>query len=219
MKYLKKINESINISDIEEDLIFISDNLGQRPKICELKYGKSKKYHVTWDLKIDFSKKQSAKLFVKKLKQLSEDIEDIISLSEKLKDYDFIMKINYNQLFIEIIPKELSDYNFIGYIFNNSCLMLIESEIERFFLNKGIIVNDMDLDGELPGSIWTNYLEIYLDKLSYDDFNEFKTLIEGEFRSKIKRINANYFIVQKGDSNSIKIFFRETGLNIDLTEL
>jgi hypothetical protein len=129
------------------------------------------------------------------------------------------MKINYNQLFIEIIPKELSDYNFIGYIFNNSCLMLIESEIERFFLNKGIIVNDMDLDGELPGSIWTNYLEIYLDKLSYDDFNEFKTLIEGEFRSKIKRINANYFIVQKGDSNSIKIFFRETGLNIDLTEL
>ena len=30
MKYLKKINESINISDIEEDLIFISDNLGQR---------------------------------------------------------------------------------------------------------------------------------------------------------------------------------------------
>ncbi len=61
-----------------------------------------KNIYVTWDLKIDFSKKQSAKLFVKKLKQLSEDIEDIISLSEKLKDYDFIMKINYNQLFIEI---------------------------------------------------------------------------------------------------------------------
>jgi len=217
MKYLK-LFESISIIDeIKEDLIYISDNLGQ-PSVKELKYGNSKKYYISWDLGINFKEKQKAELFIKKIKLISEEIEDVISLSKKLKNYEFIIYMN-NRLCIEIIPKKQDHaYKFIDSFFNSSCLMLSESEIERFFINRDIIVNEMELDNDVYGDT-KNHLLIGLDKLTIEAYNEFQLLLNEEFNRKQKdeflELKENdLFIMKRG--NYIKILILYSNYNIDL---
>lgn len=179
MKHLKKIFESSDITkeDILENFIYISDKFGE-PTIKESPYGKLTKWSISWNIQLNLSELQEADKFILKLKDLVEDIDDILAAQDRLENYNINIALD-NKLKLELIPKDVgdSDYKFISHLDGRSLYVRI-NEIERFLNSKGMrilkwVTSDYD---ELNQS---NNLNIYIANVN-DQVNELRRLINLE---------------------------------------
>jgi hypothetical protein len=206
MKHLRKFNESYvedTKSDIIENFSYIIDTLGE-PVITNKNWGDKHKWIIKFDLQMDISIMNNALDVIGKLKSITEDIEDIISVSERLSDYYFQMSIK-DYLIIEMIPKveKSENYNFIiGQNWRE--IQLDSSEIEKFFRSNDINLIKKWIDDD-------NYIEITETCASYFKFDKFDNTIFAEFIQKFnnefeeKEIDRNIVAEYNGD-NTIQIF-------------
>jgi hypothetical protein len=179
MKHLKKIFESSDITkeDILENFIYISDKFGE-PTITTSVYGKLTKWIISWNIQLNLSELQEADKFILKLKDLVEDIDDILAAQDRLENYNINIALD-NKLKLELIPKDAgdSDYEFISHL-DGRLLYVRINEIERFLNSKGMrilkwVTSDYD---ELYKS---NNLNIYIANVN-DQVNELRRLINLE---------------------------------------
>jgi len=206
MKHLKKFNESY-VEDTKRDIIenfsYIMDILGE-PRITNQNWGEKHKWTISFDLGMDLSIMNNALDVVNKLKSITEEIEDIISASERLSEYYFQISIT-NKLKIEMIPivEKSDNYNFIlGQNWRE--IQLNISDIEKFFKSNGLNLIKKWLDDD-------NYIEISETCASYFKFDKFDNRIFAEFIQKFnsefeeKEIDRNIVAEYSGD-NTIQIF-------------
>jgi hypothetical protein len=203
MKHLKKFNESVSKEDILDNFSFINDKLGQ-PSISSSKFANSLKWRLRWDLQIDITVLQDAKELIAKLKDITEDIDDVISASDRLGDYNFNMSLG-NELVVEIVPKDTGDdtFEFIDK-YHFRALYLYKNEIERFFNSYGIRVTKMDLDSNFNEITETNELEIYLSHFNNEANNRFQQLLYNELSQKSEDIDREYEIYSSGNIITIR---------------
>ena len=206
MKHLRRFNESYvedTKSDIIENFSYIIDTLGE-PVITNKNWGDKHKWIIKFDLQMDISIMNNALDVISKLKSITEDIEDIISASERLSDYYFQMSIK-DYLIIEMIPKveKSENYNFIiGQNWRE--IQLDSSEIEKFFRSNDINLIKKWIDDD-------NYIEISETCASYFKFDKFDNTIFAEFIQKFnnefeeKEIDRNIVAEYNGDK-TIQIF-------------
>ncbi len=183
MKHLKKFFEStdFNKEDILENFLFITDKLGN-PDIYSSKFGTSEKWVITWNLKIDLSVLQEAAELITKLKELTEDIDDILAASSRMTEYNINMSIT-DELRIELVPKDTGDdeFNFIkGY--ESRVLYVRINETERFFNSRGLRVVKWDNESSHNEYNQTNDLDIYLSKNDISATDDFKRLVNIELK-------------------------------------
>lgn len=181
MKHLKKFFESIETEkeDILENFISISDKFGE-PEIYSTNFGSNKKWSLSWNINLNLSVLQEAQQLVKKLKDVTEDIDDVISASNRLESYNINMSLT-DELKIELVPKDTGDdtFNFIrGY--ESRVLYVRINEVERFFNSRGVRVVKWDNDSSVDEVNQTNKLEISLNKRDNQVTSEFYRLIMAE---------------------------------------
>ena len=178
MKHLKKFNESAEDEkrDILDNFEFISDKFGE-PDFYSSKYGDSKKWSISWDIKLDLSVLQEATQLIKKLKDIVEDIDDVLAASDRLDTYNINMSLT-NSLRIELVPKDTGDntFKFIkGY--ESRSLYVRMNEVERFFNSRGLRVVKWDNESSYSEYNQTNKLEISLNKVDNQVTAEFYHLV------------------------------------------
>jgi len=206
MKHLRKFSESY-VEDTKRDIIenfsYIMDILGE-PIITNKNWGDKHKWTIKFDLQMDLSIMNNVLDVVNKLKIITDDIEDIISASERLSDYYFQMSIK-DYLIIEMIPKveKSENYNFIiGQ--NLREIQLDSSEIEKFFRS-----NDINLIKKWMDDY--DYIEVTETCASYLKFDKFDNRIFAEFIAKFdselveKGIERN-IVAEYGGDRTIQIF-------------
>lgn len=184
MKHLRKIFESLDITkeEILENFLYITDKFGD-PEINNSSYGKSKKWTISWDIKINLSVLQEAEQLITKLKDLTEDIDDVLAASDRLEDFTINMSLT-NELRLELVPKDTGDnnYQFISH-FDSRTLYVRINEIERFFNSKGIRIEKWDNESSYDEYNQTNDLEIVLNKIDNAITHEFWRLIMAELNN------------------------------------
>ena len=195
MKHLRRIFESVEVTkeDILENFLYITDKLGE-PTIHSNKFGDSKKWILIWNLGLDITHLQEAHSLINKLKSIVEEIDDVISASERLSDWSFNMSLS-TDLRIEMVPKDTGSdiYNFIvGYDFRT--LKVSKSEIERFFAKNNITVAKWDLDSSWNEINSTNNLEITISRFDNEIVRNFINLFEHELEIKKDEIHREYVI-------------------------
>ncbi len=183
MKHLKKFNESLDSTkeEILENFLYITDKFGE-PHVYSSNYGSHKKWTLSWNINMNFSVMQNAEELIKKLKDISEDIDDVLSATDRLEDYDCNMSISDN-LIIELVPKDSGseDYKFIqGYEWRQ--LYVRKNEVERYFNSKGIRVEKFDNESSYREGDDTNQLDIYLSKMDRVVLGDFCRMVEEELR-------------------------------------
>ena len=181
MKHLKKFNESLNSTkeEILENFLYISDKFGN-PTVQSSNYGSHKKWTLSWNINMNFSVMQNAEELIKKLKEITEDIDDVLAATDRLEDFDCNMSIS-NNLIIELVPKETGseDYKFIkGYEWRQ--LYVRKNEVERFFNSKGIRVEKFDNESSYRDGYDENYLDIHLSKMDRVVLGDFCRMVEDE---------------------------------------
>lgn len=181
MKHLKKFFESIDFTkeEILENFIFISDRFGE-PSVSITNYGNSKKWSISWDIKLDLSVLQEASELIKRLKDLVEDIDDVLSAADRLVEFNINMSLS-DKLTIELVPKDTGDDNFKfikGY--ESRALYVRINEVERFFNSKGIRIEKWDNESSYDELNQINNLEITLSKRDMESMNQFYWLIMAE---------------------------------------
>ncbi len=180
MKYLKKIFESWNekddpvYKDLVDCLVYINDKFGE-PTIYPTKYGNSNIWNVRWEIKIDFSEFNDAETMISKLRDIVEDIDDVLATGEKLEDFIVDMAIVGTELKLRFTPKDTGDenYNFIKGQ-NGRDIKINVTEIARFFGKHGIKVVKVD-DSDWNEITEQSSITIYLDKedgLARDEFRD-----------------------------------------------
>jgi len=180
MKYLKKIFESWNekddpvYKDLVDCLVYINDKFGQ-PTIYPTKYGNSNIWNVRWEIKIDFSEFNDAETMISKLRDIVEDIDDVLATGEKLEDFIVDMAIVGTELKLRFTPKDTGDdnYNFIKGQ-NGREIKINVTEIARFFGKHGIKVVKVD-DTDYNEISEQSSVTIYLDKedgVARDEFRD-----------------------------------------------
>lgn len=212
MKYLVKFNESYveeMRNDIIENFSYIIDTLGE-PKITNQNWGDKHKWTVTFNLGIDISVMNEVNSTINMLKKISEDIEYVISASERLSEYNFQMSIK-DKLIIEILPKieKSESYNFItGQSWRE--IVVSKKEIEKYFASNGILLVKTWMDDD-------NYIEVSETCAVYFKFNKFDNEAFTEFLNKFNNevnshlendiIDRNIVAeIYNHDDNSIQIF-------------
>ena len=181
MKHLKKFNESLDSTkeEILENFLYISDKFGE-PTIYSSDYGSLKKWTLSWDININFSVLQKAEEIIKKLKDITEDIDDVLAAADRLEDFVCNMSL-LDKLVIELVPKDSGDntFKFIkGY--ESRTLYVRINEIERFFNSRGLRVVKWDNESSYDERYQTNKLEISLNKSDNQVTSEFYRLIMAE---------------------------------------
>jgi hypothetical protein len=181
MKHLKKFFESTETEkeDILENFISISDRFGD-PEIYSTNFGSNKKWSLSWNINLDLSVLQEAQQLVKKLKDVTEDIDDVLAASSRLESYNINMSLT-NKLKIELVPKDTGDntFKFIkGY--ESRQLYVRINEVERFFNSRGLRVVKWDNESSYDEVNQTNKLEISLNKMDNQITGEFYRLIMAE---------------------------------------
>ena len=135
MKHLKKFFESLDITkeEILENFLYITDKFGD-PDVSTSSYGESKKWTISWNIKLDLSVLQEAEQLISKLKDLTEDIDDVLAAADRLEDFDINMSLT-NTLRLELVPKDTGEdtYKFISH-FEWRQLYVRINEVERFFI-------------------------------------------------------------------------------------
>lgn len=199
MKHLKKFNESSS-EDFKQDILdnfaYISDKFGE-PNIGSHSYGKGTKWNLSWDIKLDLSVLQEANQLVQKLKDIVEDIDDVLSAGDRLEDYNINMSLTDN-LRIELVPKDTGDntFKFIkGY--ESRALYVRINEVERFFNSRGVRVVKWDNESSYDETNQTNDLEIVLNKRDNQIMAEFHDLVMTELNLIDDR---EYVVRTQGDS-------------------
>ncbi len=181
MKHLKKFFESIETEkeDILENFISISDKFGE-PEIYSTNFGSNKKWSLSWNINLNLSVLQEAQQLVKKLKDVTEDIDDVISATNRLESYNINMSLT-DELKIELVPKDTGDdtFNFIR-SYESRVLYVRINEVERFFNSRGLRVVKWDNDSSVDEVNQTNKLEISLNKRDNQVTSEFYRLIMAE---------------------------------------
>lgn len=180
MKHLKKIFESSDITkeDILENFIYISDKFGE-PTISTASYGKLTKWYVSWDISINLSELQEANNFILKLKDLVEDIDDILAAQDRLENYNINISLD-KKLKLELVPKDTgdSDYEFISH-FKDRILYVRVNEIERFLNSKGMRILKWSVDDNYNEVSETNDLIINVANVN-EHLNDIRRLINNE---------------------------------------
>ena len=215
MKHLKKFNESvITVDDILDNFAYLNDKLGE-PDISKSKFGNSQKWKLCWNLRIDISVLQDAMTLIEKLKSIVEEIDDIISASERFSDYNFNMSLT-DELTIEIVPKDTGDdnYEFI-HKYEYRSIYLFRNEIERFFNFYGVRVTKMELDPSYNEITETNDLDIHLSHINHEAINRFKSLLNQELEQKADEVEREYGVY--GNGTIISITPNEEKAGVELT--
>jgi hypothetical protein len=181
MKHLKRFNESKEDEklDILENFAYITDKLGE-PAIGSHSYGTGTKWNLSWDIKLDLSVLQEATQLIQKLKDITEEIDDVLSAADRLENYNINMSLT-NSLRIELVPKDTGDntFKFIkGY--ESRQLYVRINEVERFFNSRGLRVVKWDNESSFDEVNQTNKLEISLNKVDNQVTSEFYRLIMAE---------------------------------------
>jgi hypothetical protein len=181
MKHLKKFNESLDSTkeEILENFLYITDKFGE-PTVSSSNYGTHKKWTLSWDINMNFSVMQNAEELIKKLKEITEDIDDVLAAPDRLEDFDCNMSISHN-LIIELFPKETGseDFKFIkGY--ESRQLYVRKNEVERFFNSKGIRVEKFDNESSYREGYDENFLDIHLSKMDRVFLGDFCRMVEDE---------------------------------------
>ena len=163
MKHLKRFNESKEDEklDILENFAYITDKFGQ-PSINSSNYGTGTKWNISWDIKLNLSVLQEATQLIQKLKDIVEEIDDVLSAADRLENYNINMSLT-DELRIELVPKDTGDdtFKFIkGY--ESRQLTVRMNEVERFFNSRGLRVVKWDNESSFDEVNQTNKLEISL---------------------------------------------------------
>ncbi len=195
MKHLRRFVESVDISkeDVLDNFVYITDKLGQ-PDIYSRKFGDGQKWTLVWDLGLDITHLQDASNLINKIKSIVEEIDDVISASERLSDYNFTMSLS-THLRIEMIPKDTGkdEYEFIRN-YNYRTLHVKKSEIERFFTSRGLIVAKWDIDSSYSEWREANDLEITISRPNPGATSELRALVEAELERKKDDIDRDYSV-------------------------
>ena len=213
MRHLKKFNESAEDEkrDILDNFEFISDKFGE-PDFYSSKYGDSKKWSISWDIKLDLSVLQEATQLIKKLKDIVEDIDDVLAASDRLEKFNINMSLT-DKLKIELVPKDTGDntFKFIkGY--ESRALYVRMNEVERFFNSKGVRVVKWDNESSYDEGNQTNELEIILSKRDNQVNAEFYDLVMAELNLIDDR---EYVVRTQGDS--VVIYPNEEKAYVEVT--
>lgn len=213
MRHLKKFNESAEDEerDILDNFEFISDKFGE-PDFYSSKYGDSKKWSISWDIRLDLSVLQEANQLIKKLKDIVEDIDDVLAASDRLEKFNINMSLT-DKLKIELVPKDTGDntFKFIkGY--ESRALYVRMNEVERFFNSRGLRVVKWDNESSHDEGNQTNDLEIVLNKRDNQIMSEFYSLVMVELNLIDDR---EYQVRTQGDS--IFIYPNEEKSYIEVT--
>jgi hypothetical protein len=192
MKHLKKFNES-KYDDIQQDIEyaigFIIDKLGD-PNIKRERWGENMKFTYTWGLGINISHLNKAEDLINKIKDIMEEMDDLIAAKDRLPDYDIYMSID-TRIIIVFIPKENTSSE--GYKFiigqNRREIQLKKTEIERFFRTKGCTI----IDTRSIETDDTSSVEFTIDKQDSTSIEDFKTLFLDELRDN-ENIDTELYI-------------------------
>ena len=199
MKHLKRFNESKEDEklDILENFAYITDKLGE-PAVGSHSYGKGTKWNLSWDIKLDLSVLQEANQLIQKLKDIVEEIDDVLSAADRLENYNINMSLT-SELRIELVPKDTGDntFKFIkGY--ESRAIYVRINEVERFFNSKGLRVVKWDNESSYDEGNQTNELEIVLNKRDNQVTAEFYNLVMAELNPF--REEREYQVRTEGDS-------------------
>jgi hypothetical protein len=213
MKYLKRFNESKENEklDILENFAYITDKFGE-PNIVSHSYGKGTKWNLSWNINLDLSVLQEANQLIQKLKDIVEEIDDVISAADRLENYNINMSLT-NSLRIELVPKDTGDntFKFIkGY--ESRQLYVRMNEVERFFNSKGLRVVKWDNESSYDEGNQTNDLEIVLNKRDNQIMGEFYDLVMAELNNIEDR---EYVVRTQGDS--VVIYPNEEKAYVEVT--
>jgi hypothetical protein len=213
MKHLKKFNESVEDEkrDILDNFEFISDKF-REPEIGSYSYGTSKKWVLSWNINLDLSVLQEAHQLIEKLKDLVEDIDDVLAASDRLETYNINMSLT-DELRIELVPKDTGDntFKFIkGY--EGRQLYVRMNEVERFFNSRSLRVIKWDNESSYNEYNETNDLEIVLNKRDNVIISEFYDLIMVELNLIEDR---DYQVRMEG--NSVVIYPTEEKSYVEIT--
>jgi hypothetical protein len=213
MKHLKRFNESKEDEklDILENFSYITDKFGQ-PGIGSHNYGKKTKWILSWNIRLNLSVLQEATQLIQKLKDIVEDIDDVISAADRLENYNINMSLT-DELRIELIPKDTGDntFNFIKG-FEGRQLYVRMNEVERFFNSRGLRVIKWDNESSYNEYTDNNDLEIFLNKRDDLINAEFYDLIMAE----LSLIDDREYQV-RSEGNSIVIYPVEEKSYVEVT--
>jgi len=183
MKYLKKIFEDNQddpvYKDLLDHLVYINDKFGQ-PSIYSKKYGNSNVWNVRWEIKMDFTEFNDAETMISKLRDLVEDIDDVLTTGDKLEDYTVDMALVGTELKLRFTPKDAGDDNYkfiVGQEWREIKLNIIE--ITRFFNKNGIKVIKVD-DSDYNEITEQSSVTIHFDKSDNVVFGDFRQRFERE---------------------------------------
>jgi len=194
MKHLRKFFESVDITkeEILENFLYITDKFGD-PHVSTSPYGKSKKWTISWNIKLDLSVMQEAEQIISKLKDLTEDIDDVLAAGDRLEDFNINMSLT-NTLRLELVPKETGDdtYKFISH-FEWRQLYVRINEIERFFNARGIRIVKFDNESMYREDDDNNELWIYLSKVDSEAIGTFCDLVNAELQEIEDRDYGCYY--------------------------
>ena len=183
MKHLRKFFESVEIteSEILENFLYITDKFGD-PHVSTSPYGKSKKWTISWNIKLDLSVLQEAEQLINKLKDLTEDIDDVLAAGDRLEDFTINMSLS-NYLKLELVPKDTGEdtYKFISH-FEWRQLYVRINEVERFFNARGIRIEKYDNESMYRDDDDNNELWIYLSKVDREAIGTFCDLVNTELQ-------------------------------------
>jgi len=213
MKHLKRFNESKEDEklDILENFSYITDKFGQ-PGIGSHNYGKKTKWILSWNIRLNLSVLQEATQLIQKLKDIVEDIDDVISAADRLENYNINMSLT-DELRIELVPKDSGDntFKFIkGY--EGRQLTVRMNEVERFFNSRGLRVIKWDNESSYNEYTDNNDLEIFLNKRDDLINAEFYDLIMAE----LSLIDDREYQV-RSEGNSIVIYPVEEKSYVEVT--
>jgi len=192
MIHLRKFNENFYQDELVYSLAYFNDKYGD-PMIQTQKYSNSEMTTLTWDIGLDLSTFEDAGKSLEKLQELAVDMDHILTVRDRYKDYNFYTSIT-SRLKLKIIPKEVAatDYSFIiGQDWREVKLNI--SEIERFFNTKGVTIANSTIE---DNEGWDrSSVEITFNKpITNDIFNEFRGLFEDEY----EKIDRNINVRQRG---------------------
>jgi hypothetical protein len=194
MKHLRKFFESVDITkeEILENFLYITDRFGD-PDVSTSSYGKSKKWTISWNIKLDLSVMQEAEQLISKLKDLTEDIDDVLAAADRLEDFTINMSLS-NYLKLELLPKDTGEdtYKFISHYEWRQLYVRI-NEVERFFNARGIRIEKWDNDSMYRDNDDNNELWIYLSKVDREALGTFCDLVNAELQEIEDRDYSCYF--------------------------
>jgi len=187
MRHLRKFNESFYEDELVYSLAYFNDKYGD-PMIKTEKYGSSEMFTLTWNIGVNLSTFEEVGKSLQKLQELAVDIDHILTVKDRYKDYNFYTSIT-DKLKLKVIPNEVGQDNYsfiIGQEWREVKLNM--SDIERFFNSKGIAIANSNIEDNEGWDQSTVVLTLN-NPITNTIFSEFRTLFEQEYDKIDRDIN------------------------------